>query len=231
MKRSEVNAVMKSGDEFAKANKFYLPPFAYWSPSDWKHKGDEVSEIVNMKMGWDITDWGSGNFQKLGLFMFTIRNGSHKFLKDLSGKIYAEKLLIVDRDQLTPMHYHWTKMEDIINRGGGDLCLRLHNSTPENGLADSPVTVSIDGVRRTFSPGEVVTLHRGESITLTQGLYHEFWGEKEKVLVIEVSVCNDDDTDNQFYDTIGRFPLIEEDEEPLHLLLKDYPKYYQSGVA
>jgi len=37
-----------------------------------------------------------------------------------------------------------------------------------------------------------------------------------------VSMVNDDHTDNRFYREAGRFPPIEEDEKPLHLLAIDY---------
>jgi D-lyxose ketol-isomerase len=227
MKRSEINAIMREGDAFARANRFYLPPFAYWSPQDWRGKGEEVREISDMDMGWDITDWGSGDFQRRGLFLFTIRNGSHLSLKNGKGKIYAEKLLIVDVGQVTPMHFHWKKMEDIINRGGGKLVIELHNSGVNGELARTPVTVCMDGVSRTVPAGSTVTLEPGESITLLQGMYHKFWGIGSKVLVGEVSVCNDDNVDNRFYEEVGRFPTIEEDEEPLYLLMKDYPRYYR----
>jgi len=43
------------------------------------------------------------------------------------------------------------------------------------------------------------------------------------VLIGEVSRCNDDNTDNYFYDEIGRFPEIVEDEEPYRLLCTEYP--------
>ena len=33
--------------------------------------------------------------------------------------------------------------------------------------------------------------------------------------------------DNRFYKTVGRFPAIEEDVEPLHLLTTDYAKYWK----
>ena len=48
-----------------------------------------------------------------------------------------------------------------------------------------------------------------------------------KVLVGEVSKVNDDVNDNRFLKPTGRFPEIEEDEPPLHLLVGDYAKYYQ----
>ena len=69
-------------------------------------------------------------------------------------------------------------------------------------------------------------LSPGESITLPPRLYHKFWGAEARVLVGEVSLVNDDQNDNRFYEPIGRFPAIEEDEEPLHLLVTDYPRDY-----
>nr|MDO8113921.1 D-lyxose/D-mannose family sugar isomerase [Candidatus Sigynarchaeota archaeon] len=120
MKRSEINRIMRSVLDFLAANKFCLPPFAYWSPDEWKQKGPEVAEIIENQLGWDIIDFGSGDFSKSGLFLFTIRNGK---LADVpkGGKSYAEKVLISSENQITPMHFHYSKMEDIINRGGGVL--------------------------------------------------------------------------------------------------------------
>ena len=61
-------------------------------------------------------------------------------------------------------------------------------------------------------------------------MYHRFYGEegKGKVLVGEVSTVNDDSTDNCFYEKVGRFPVIEEDEQPLYLLVSDYEKFLRS---
>ncbi|MEX0747915.1 MAG: D-lyxose/D-mannose family sugar isomerase, partial [Rhodothermales bacterium] len=73
--------------------------------------------------------------------------------------------------------------------------------------------------------GSTVLLAPGESITLPDGLYHEFWGEGDRVLVGEVSLVNDDATDNYFYEGAGRFPSIEEDVDPLYLLVNDYERY------
>jgi D-lyxose ketol-isomerase len=225
MKRSEVNAIIRDADEFIRARGFHLPPFAYWSPRDWTTRKEEAREIVENKLGWDITDFGSGDYRKTGLFLFTIRNGSPNNLKTMQGKIYAEKIMLVDVDQVTPMHFHWGKMEDIINRGGGNLVIQLYNSTPEEGLADTEVTVNMDGIARVVKPGGIVKLTPGESITLPTRLYHQFWGEGGRVLVGEVSVVNDDDRDNRFYQAVGRFPSIEEDELPLYLLCTDYARY------
>ena len=227
MKRSEINAIMREADAFIRGRGFYLPPFAYWTPQAWAAKGEEVREIVDNGLGWDITDFGSGKFAKCGLFLFTIRNGHPHNWQTLQGKLYAEKIMLVGVDQVTPMHFHWSKSEDIINRGGGKLVVQLYNSTADEGLANTDVTVSTDGVQRVVKAGDTVVLAPGESITLPSRLYHAFWGAESRVMVGEVSMVNDDKTDNRFYEPVGRFPQIEEDEPPLHLLVTDYARTYK----
>lgn len=230
MKRSQINAIMRSADDFILSRGFYLPPFAHWKPETWRDMGPEAIEIAENQLGWDITDFGQGNFEKVGLFLFTVRNGNPRNWASKQGKLYAEKVLIVNVDQVTPMHFHWVKTEDIINRGGGRLLIQLFNSTPDESLdVSSPVKVSMDGVVRTVRAGDTVELKPGESITLPSGLYHKFWGADERILVGEVSLVNDDNRDNRFLDPVGRFPEIEEDEPPLYLLTKDYRRYYRFG--
>ncbi len=229
MKRSEINQIINRALHFLAKHRFLLPPFAYWTPNDWRRKGPECREIVDQQLGWDITDFGSGDFDKVGLFLFTIRNGSLAALqRNPGGKTYAEKIMIVEENQVTPTHFHPQKMEDIINRGGGNLVIRMWNATPADGLAKTPVTVSMDGIRVTIPAGGTIKLHPGDSVTLPPRNYHSFWGEKGKgtVLVGEVSRVNDDRTDNRFYESVGRFSEIVEDEPPLHLLGCDYDKYY-----
>lgn len=125
------------------------------------------------------------------------------------------------------MHFHWSKMEDIINRGGGNLVIELYKSDENEDFSDEDFEVKVDGIKHKLSPGGKVILEPGESICLEQGIYHRFYGEegKGKVLVGEVSAVNDDNVDNRFYEEVGRFPDIEEDEAPLHLLVSDYKKY------
>ena len=120
------------------------------------------------------------------------------------------------------MHFHRLKMEDIINRGGGNLCIQLYASTKDEKLSDEDLIVSIDGISRTVKAGTIVRLEPGESICLRRLMYHRFWAEGGTALVGEVSLVNDDSADNRFLETVGRFPAIEEDEEPLHLLVSDY---------
>lgn len=218
MKRSQINQILQSAQAFFTEHQFHLPPWASWTEADWQGQGEACREVIDCQLGWDITDFGSGDFAQRGLTLFTVRNGK---AGSSYGKTYAEKIMVVDDGQETPLHFHFQKAEDIINRGGGKLLLQLWNSDGQGEKADTPVSVSIDGVRRTLAAGGVVSLAPGESICLTRGLYHRFWGEG-KVLVGEVSQVNDDFSDNRFYEAVGRFPSIDEDEAPWRLLVSDY---------
>lgn len=231
MKRSQINLIMQSAKTFIRQRGFHLPPFAYWTPKDWEERRSAAGEIIANRLGWDITDFGSGNFTKCGLFLFTLRNGSPENWKRMRGKLYAEKIMIVDPDQVTPMHFHWKKMEDIINRGGGNLIIQLYNSTPDEKIdSEKEIEITSDGVHRTLPPGGLITLPPGESITLPPYCYHKFWGEAERVLVGEVSMVNDDSLDNHFTDPVGRFPAIQEDESPMHYLVSDYVRFEQGDI-
>ena len=224
MKRSRINALIRVAEAFFVKHRFRLPPFGHWTPDQWSSKGHSADEIRKNCLGWDLTDFGRGSFESLGLLLFTSRNGDSGDHHD--SKCYAEKIMIVRERQVTPWHFHWMKVEDIINRGGGNLVVELAWATPdENGLDDREVEVSCDGVVRTVPARGKVALRSGESITLPPKLYHQFYGEEGKgtVLVGEVSKTNDDNTDNRFLDDMGRFPQIEEDEAPYRLLCTEYP--------
>jgi D-lyxose ketol-isomerase len=225
MKRSEINQILKNAKTFMSEMQFILPPWAYWGIDEWEKNKEDAREVIENMLGWDITDFGLGDFYKRGLFLFTIRNGR----LNVDKKPYAEKIMIVEENQETPMHFHKSKMEDIINRGGGNLVMELNNSISRDEFDNTPVHFKTDGIRRTVSAGGKVVLTPGESICIEQGLFHKFYGEpgKGKVLVGEVSMVNDDAQDNFFYGGIGRFPVIEEDEKPLHLLVSDYKKFVQ----
>ena len=94
---------------------------------------------MRSQLGWDITDFGRGQFPAYGLLMFTIRNGTFAELKKENGKIYAEKILISDEKQVTLTHFHYQKMEDIINRGGGGTSSLSWNSTTDEQLAATSI--------------------------------------------------------------------------------------------
>ena len=138
---------------------------------------------------------------------------------------YAEKLIYLKDGQTFPSHFHWVKSEDIINRGGGTLLLKLYNDDGEGGYADTDVLVNSDGRSYYVPAGTEVEVKPGVSITLWPHQYHSFAvvpGSGD-ILIGEVSMCNDDTTDNRFHDPVGRFPDIEEDEAPYRLLCNEYP--------
>ena len=182
MKRSEINKIMKDAMSLLKEQKIILPPFVCFSPDEWKNMGKEFNEIKENELGWDITDFGSGDFDKTGLLLITLRNGNQKNVQKYP-KPYAEKIMIVRENQVTPMHFHQSKMEDIINRGGGNLMIKLYNSDENGELSNSDVEISIDGKRCVFPAGHTIRLTPGESVTLTQGLYHRFGEKKERVML------------------------------------------------
>ena len=225
MKRSEINQVIRETEELLRRYRMELPPFMKWTPEQWAQKGEECREIRENQLGWDVTDFGCGDFHKIGLTALTIRNGNQKHPEKYP-KPYAEKILIAREGQVTPMHFHWYKMEDIINRGGGVLVMQLYCADENDQLdMERPVELVSDGVKLTLPAGSILELEPGQSVTYTQRLYHAFWGKEGcgDVIVGEVSMCNDDSTDNRFLEAPGRFPAIEEDEVPYRLLCNEYP--------
>lgn len=228
MKRSTINQIMAEADELIRHHGFTLPPFAYWTPDRFKANAPHARHVIDTRCGWDITDYGAGTFDQMGLFLFTLRNGRLADLHRGGGMCYAEKLLISRQDQLSPMHTHMRKAEDLINRGGATLVVELYGSDDAGRFApDRGGTVLCDGLRRDYGPGEKLRFAPGESLTLMPGDWHAFWGEGGDVLVGEVSTVNDDETDNLFRDPIGRFATIIEDTAPTQLLVSDYDRWLQ----
>jgi D-lyxose ketol-isomerase len=222
--RSEVNAILRRAVAFCREMNFHLPPFAFWPPDRWKEAGPEYNEIRENGLGWDVTDFGKGNFERIGLALFTVRNGNPKRLGS-KDKTYCEKLLIVGEHQVTPYHYHRRKMEDIICRAGAKLCVQVYNTLPDKALDKrTAVNVNVDGRRFKVPAGTVIALQPGESITLPSFQYHQFWAEGGTSLVGEVSKVNDDKRDNTFLPElkVGRFPKIEDDVSPLYRLCWEY---------
>ncbi len=225
MQRSRVNEIIREADAFIRSFGYVLPPFAYMAPDEMAARRAELTGVIDARLGWDITDYGQGRFDELGLFLFTVRNGNAADLKKGSGMLYAEKIMISRKDQLSPMHRHYVKAEDIINRGGGTLVLELFMPNAEGTIDETAeVRVPVDGIIRRLPAGGSLKLGPGESVTLLPGVWHAFWGEGADVLIGEVSTVNDDRTDNWFREPIGRFSSIEEDEKPLHWLVSDYDR-------
>jgi D-lyxose ketol-isomerase len=231
MNRSEINDLLRHGEAFFRSFGYILPPFAYLSPAEMRARRGELDTVIARQLGWDVTDFGSGDFAKRGLFLFTTRNGDNAQLKAGRGMVYAEKIMISRQGQVTPLHRHGIKAEDIINRGGAALAVQLFAAAPDGSVDENlEVRVLTDGVARRLRGGEILKLNPGESVTLMPNVHwHAFWGESGDVLVGEVSTVNDDSTDNVFREEVGRFARIDEDEAPLYLLAADFEHWLGDG--
>ncbi len=225
MKRSQINAALREMEDMLRAYRVSLPEFCGFTPEEWQKKGHDYDEVRDNMLGWDITDYGLGRFDELGFSLITLRNGNTA-QPERYPKTYAEKLLYLKEGQYAPMHFHWHKMEDIINRAGGAVLIRVYLAGPDGEPdRERPVTVHVDGQTRTVPAGTQIRLCPGQSITIQPYLYHDFTVAPGggPVLLGEVSQCNDDQNDNRFSPPMGRFPAIEEDEPPYRLLCSEYP--------
>lgn len=212
MKRSEINAAIREAEGLLAAHGWLLPDWADWSEADYARDPELAAFLAARQLGWDVTDFGLGDFAHKGLTLFCVRNGVQG---DPETRPYAEKLLFVGEGQVTPYHSHKVKMEDIMVRGGGNLMVAF---TREGSSADAPVRV--DGREIENPYGAPIRLRPGQGITIPRGMKHSFWGEPGTgpAFCAEISQCNDDLTDNYFLEPIGRFSTIKEDEPKLHPL-------------
>ncbi len=211
MKRSEINRALAEARSVCDAWRFALPDWAEWSLADHRAHPAQSAFLAGRQIGWDVTDFGSGQFATRGLTLLCLRNGIQGAPEE---RPYAEKLLFVGEGQETPFHAHKVKLEDIIVRGGGNLMVEF---TTEGSFA-AVDSVLVDGAA--LSTKGAIRLTAGQSITIPRGLMHRFWGEPGygPVFAAEVSQCNDDHGDNYFLEPLGRFSQIEEDAAPLYPL-------------
>jgi D-lyxose ketol-isomerase len=217
MKRSQVNALVREAEELFAAAGLALPAWARWSPSEWAAHPEAAGYCRRRQMGWDVTDFGQGDFSRTGLVLLCLRNGLVGHDEERS---YAEKLLVVRDGQTVPYHFHRSKMEDIISRAGGNLQVRVCDTDETGAPLDRPVTVLLDAERRTVAARSPIVRRHGESISLPPGQAHLLTAEPGHGTAVlgEVSRINDDLTDNFFFEPVARLADIEEDEPPLHPL-------------
>lgn len=180
MKRSKINTTFRQATAFFKANGWSLPPHAKW----------------------DITDFGMGRFDELGLVLVNLAEEPE----------YCEKLMYARKNQVTPAHAHKRKKEDIICRTG-KLVIQVWQGHPHELEEETNFSIRKCGESISVQSGGLITLEAGERVTLVPGVYHAFWPATDECIIGEVSTANDDLNDNFFVDsTIGRYPGIEEDE-------------------
>lgn len=159
---------------------------------------------------WDVTDFGLGDFKEFGLVLINLAEE----------KEYCEKLMYARKDMVTPAHTHKLKKEDIICRTGS-FAIRLWPGNPLQTEGDE-FKVQVSGQMVDVVGGEVLEIEAGERITLTPGIYHEFWPITDQCIIGEVSTANDDVSDNYFINPdIGRFAEIDEDEPAIVKLVSD----------
>ncbi len=225
MLRSEINQIIEDRLKFLKSLGYSLPKEANWDLKKWYDYWDKETDNTKQRrerrIGWDLTDLGLGDFERYGLLLYTLTNGiiRHGIILD---QPYSKKYLIVGDGQITPDHYHDSKMEDIVNIGGGDLEIKVKDPYDEDGVIDY-VKIFHNSEWIKYKSGSIITLKKNDRIRLESDHSHEFCG-KGMVLVEENSSVNDDEHDNFFSDTkVKRFQEIDEDEEPRYLLWKDLP--------
>lgn len=218
--RSQINASIDAAIRQFELHGLRLPPFAYWSPQQWLEAGEEADEIRECMLGWDVTDFGCGDFANIGRTLFTLRNGRLGHPKYAKG--YAEKFLLEPEGQRAPAHYHRSKREDIIHRGKSGVVVVL--LTPSSD-ASGGLPVQVDGITRTLAPDEKIRLLPGQSVEIPPRTVHQFWAEEGQGITVsgEVSTVCDDWNDNCFLGAASRFPEIVEDEPRRHYLCHEYP--------
>jgi len=217
MKRSEINKAILTAKGMMEKLSWTLPHWGYWSNEDYLDKTELKKYLSKHQMGWDVTDFGKGKFYEQGITLFCIRNGIQG---DANDKPYAEKLLFMQEGQEIPFHSHKIKLEDIINRGGGDLAIEFLEVNANNEELTRKIDVLVDGEKKTLDPHEPLVLKKGQSVTVDRHIFHRFYTVKGTGMVMagEVSQVNDDNNDNYFLEPVGRFSKIEEDEKPIHPL-------------
>ena len=224
MKRSEVNAAIRWAQALLASSGWRLPDMAYWSLDEWWANRNRLGTVRELMLGWDITDFGTGDFAHVGAVLFTLRNGSAR--DSTLGVPYCEKLILMQDGQHLPKHYHVFKTEDIICRSGAPLQVFLWKADKAGNELKENVHVAMDGIMREVPCGAPITVTQGNSISLTPYLAHVFGPVPGHgpVIVGEVSKVNDDRTDNYFLEPTARFADILEDEEMLVPLCNEYDR-------
>ena len=222
MKRSFIDARIEAMLKLCERHGMTLPPFALWSRRDFHEQSVAATFIAERGLGWNVVEFTPGAFGSDGLTIFTLRMGNWRDLESKRGRLYAEKAIMSDDGQRAPHHYHVVKTEDIVNRGGARFVVELFRvdrggtPTKDRFRARKDVTV-LD-----LGPGDQVRLEPGESLTLEPYVAHAFWAEGGTALAAEVSLANDDATDNYFVPPLPPSAPIEEDGPARFVTVRDY---------
>ncbi|HLJ70922.1 MAG TPA: D-lyxose/D-mannose family sugar isomerase [Roseiarcus sp.] len=222
MLRSFIDRRVEAMLEFCERCGFKLPPFALWSGQDFRAAPDAAKRIAENGLGWNIVEFKRGAFARDGLSVFTLRMGDWRRLKSGAGRLYSEKALYAEDGQRTPHHYHVVKTEDILNRGGARFVVELFKVDRAGRRLDERVRIMKDAAMIEVAAGGRVVLEPGESLVLEPYVAHAFWAEGGAALAGEVSLANDDATDNYFLSAPEPPAPIEEDAPMRHPTVRDY---------
>lgn len=224
MKRSFVESRIDAMTTLCERHGLKLPPFAQWSEDDYRADPAAARRIAQGGLGWNVVEFRPGAFAREGLGVFTLRMGDWRQLANGRGRLYAEKALMAEDGQRAPHHYHIVKTEDIVNRGGARFVVELFKVDRAGAPLKERFRVLKDVRTLELNAGDRVALEPGESLTLEPFVAHAFWAEGGAVLAGEVSLVNDDASDNYFLPALPAAAPIEEDVAKRRLTVRDYER-------
>jgi len=221
MKRSFIDRRIDAMLALCQAHGFKLPPFALWREAQYQADAQAAERIRQGGLGWNVVEFKPGAYATDGLTVFTMRMGDWRGLSSGAGRLYGEKAIMAEDRQRTPHHYHVVKTEDILNRGGARFVVELFKVDRNGARLDERFNVLKDATLLSLSPGGRVVLEPGESIVLEPFVAHAFWAEGGAVLAGEVSLANDDASDNYFLPALEPAAAIEEDAPKRYVTVRD----------
>ena len=225
MRRSLINRRIEAMLELCDRHGFKLPPFATWDEAQFRGQAAAAARIRTAGLGWNVVEFKPSAYREQGLTIFTSRMGDWRGLAAGAGRLYAEKAMMAEDGQRTPHHFHVVKTEDILNRGGARFVVELFKVDSRGTRLEERLQVLKDAQTLDLAPGARVTLEPGESLTLEPFVAHSFWAEGGVVLAGEVSLANDDATDNYFLPPLAPFAPIEEDAPTRYVTVRDHARF------
>jgi len=222
VKRSFVDARIDEMSTLCQRHGVALPPFARWTEAAFRANREASDFIASRGLGWNVVEFRPGAFATDGLTLFTLRMGDWRDLGSSRGRLYAEKAIMSLDGQRAPHHYHVVKTEDIVNRGGARFVVELFMVDDLGRPTRERFRVLKDASVLDLGPGDQVRLEPGESLTLEPHVAHAFWAEGGTALAGEVSLANDDASDNYFVPPLAPPALIEEDAPARRVTVRDY---------
>ena len=224
MKRSFIDARIDEMLSACQRHGAALPPFALWGEEDYRADPAAAARILEGGLGWNIVEFEPGRFAEAGLCVFTLRMGDWRHLSNGRGRLYGEKVLWAQDGQRTPQHYHIVKTEDVVNRGGAKFVVELVKVDRAGLALKERFRVLKDVKTLELGPGAEVTLEPGESLTLDPFVAHAFWARGGPTLAGEVSLANDDRSDNYFLPPLAPPAPVAEDAARRYITVRDHAR-------